>query len=169
MTETKTFDQGKYIREDQPRFLDFLCAAIGTLWIIIALSLVTFFIFMAGSLPIKELLFMCLAFSILSAVSVISVFILAGGISFPIWMILKETNILNHKTAAGLGGLTGGIICVIILVRDAATMPYLQVVPITDLEKYIVVTLVTLISGICGWNGYRFAWNGRRRKKARKS
>ena len=146
-------------RTEQARFIDVLCAAVITLWLITSFGLFVYLSFFEEQASLPEAIGgSILASFLLLFILVIPAFILGGTISLPMWLICKYVLRLNRTVAAIGGGLTGVII--ITVVPLAYTHDFSEI-PFRTKEDFTIQLVIILLSGISGWNGYRIAWNGR--------
>jgi len=142
-------------RTATPRFIDALSAAVITLWAIATVCLLI-------TVPFSDwmnILFALWISLLLLIFGGIVAFISSGIVSFPIWFLFKTLRILNRKSAALIGGLTGAIIVTAASViepldysgtiREFANLPFL------------IIAAAMLLGAVAGWNGYRIAYNGR--------
>ncbi len=148
---------------DYPRFFDVLCAAVVTIWIIISAGLSLFVLFQNGGMLIEAI---ATPFFVLFAIS-IPTFIFGGLISFPFWWVGKRFHRLNRTLAGGVGAFTGFILA--FLANNYVPADYSGTPIGVTSESLLNLLLVTCLGAIAGWNGYRVAWNGRRRGKMLKS
>ena len=147
-------------RAKQPRFFDVLSAAVVTLWLIASFALIVYLSFFEEQATFLEAIG---ASIFLLVILGIPAFILGGIISLPMWLICRHFYQLNRTVAAIVGALTGAIIFTVIplaYTHDFSDLPF------RTKEDFAVQLIIISISAIAGWNGYRVAWNGRRRKKA---
>lgn len=87
-----------------------------------------------------------------------AVFIYAGLLNFPIWIILKYLDLQNQWTALMSGGLTG-IITSILFLKSSRSFwgeGYWN-----SPDASIVAILFIMLGCVSGWGGYRIAYNGR--------
>ena len=87
-------------------------------------------------------------------------------VSFPMWWMCKRFYRLNLTVATVAGALTGAIISIFVIFY----FPGVYSMPAgATKEGLIILIIMTFFGALAGWNGYRVAWNGRRRKKALKA
>lgn len=146
-----------------PKFFDVLCAAIVTLWLVLSACLCLFFIFQDG-LTLVEAVASSLFLLFFAGTPV---FLFGGIISFPMWWICKRFWKLDQNITAIIGAVTGIIISAFIIF----TIPIdFRGTTLGATQSGLLTVLITTFFGlVAGWNGYRVAWNGRRRKKAPKT
>jgi len=143
---------------EYPRFIDVLCAAVVTLWLAASFILSISLLFHEGgtlSAGIAASFFLLFA-------GAVPAFLLGGLISFPFWSVLKRYSRLSKSLAGIVGAFTGFILAVFLiyfLPADYSGTP----IGLTR-GSLINMLLMTLLGALSGWNGYRVAWNGRRRK-----
>lgn len=144
--------------KNQLRFLDYLAATVLTLWAIITVLtlisagvLTTFSIGNALILSISYLLF-----------GLPIVFVALAIFSFPVWFILSSLKFLNHSTMALLGGILSGLLAIYFLKFPTA---YGGDNLWMTRDGNIILMISIFLGALTSWNGYRFAWNGRKRPK----
>jgi hypothetical protein len=143
---------------EHARFLDVLCAAIVTLWFSASVILsITILLQDHGALSVA----ITASFFLLFA-GAIPAFVFGGLISFPFWWVLKRYYRLTKALAGGVGAFTGFILSVFFIYfapADYSGTP----IGLTQ-GSFLNMLLMTLLGAVSGWNGYRVAWNGRKRK-----
>ena len=150
-------------RTEQARFIDVLCAAVITLWVITSFGLFVYLSFFEEQASLPEAIGGSILASFLFLfILVIPAFILAGIISLPMWLICKYVFQLN-RTAAAIGGALTGLIILpvtsLALARDFSNLTFRTKEELA--VQLIVIPPCILLGAISGWNGYRIAWNGR--------
>ncbi len=146
-------------RENQPRFIDALCSASITLWFITSIGFCISFI-NHETRTLWEAIIVSF-FSLFTALPV--AFILSGIVSLPLWVSFQYLHLLSHKTAPIIGVTTGFTLTAIYVF--IAPFDYAGTYTITSAEGLKTISIASILGGVSGWNGYRFALNGRRIKR----
>lgn len=146
-------------RNEHPKFFAALCAAVITIWLVSSVSLCIYFIFLE-SLTLVEAVASSLFLLFFGGTPV---FVLGGLISFPIWWLCKRFYKIDRNIAAMIGAFTGAIIAafVVFIIPTDFSGTTLGATH----EGALTFIVITALGTVAGWNGYRVAWSGQRRKK----
>ena len=151
---------------EQARFLDVLCGAVVTLWMVVSAGMIVvlFLYIPTGDVTLLEAIagLFSVPFMVL-LMGAIPAFVLGGLISYPFWVMCKYLFRLNRNIAGVFGGVTALIIALIPFYSDLDDRDLFDFGRTPDEIKanLIFILIIALLGAVSGWNGYRMAWNGR--------